>query len=145
MKYSNFIRNLENNSDMELVFDFKHSLIRNDYHITEVLNSQISAIDCGKVVSRWNESVVQLFEPATAKEKRYMSVKKALGIFRKSNEAIAIPEDANVVLEFRPKESAAAQRYNVAGVMVKDGKLFVETEGTTTQCKPAKKTGSGCC
>lgn len=144
MKYQEFVARLENHPELELVFNFQHELIRNDYHITEVLNSHISAIDCGKGVSRWNETIVQLYEPTNETAGRYMSAQKALGIFKKSQEVIAIPADADIVLEFRPKNSAAAQRYMIENVTLKDGKLYVDAAGATTQCKPSQKTGTGC-
>lgn len=145
MKHSTFLKVLEENESMDLTFEFENKQIQSDYHITEVLSTSVAAIDCGKRVSKWEESVVQLLEPKKEASSRFMSVKKALGIFKKSAELISISPEANVVLEFRPKSASAAQRYNVAEVSVKGGKLVVSSEGATTQCKPAKKAGSGCC
>lgn len=145
MKYNTFIETLQKNVDLELTFSFEGGNIRNDYHITEVMSTTVSAIDCGKKLDQWNESVIQLFEPSRESNLRSMKVQKALGIFKKSSEIISIPGDANVVLEFRPQGAAAAQRYTVADVKAENGKLLVQSEGATTQCKPAAKTGSGCC
>jgi hypothetical protein len=145
MKYNAFIETLQNNPDLELTFEFEGGQIRDDYHITEVMSTTVSAMDCGQRLERWNESVIQLFEPSKESQMRSMNVKKALGIFKKSSDVIAIPGDANVVLEFKPRGAAAAQRYQVASVISENGKLLIQSEGATTQCKPAVKSGSGCC
>jgi hypothetical protein len=145
VKYSLFIQTLQENADLELTFQFDGGHIRNDYHITEVMSTQVSAIDCGKRLDQWNESVIQLFEPSKESNLRSMKVQKALNIFKKSSEVLAIPGDANVILEFRPVGAVAAQRYTVADVKTVDGKLLVQSEGATTQCKPAKPAGLGCC
>lgn len=145
MNYSDFMNQLKNNNDLELVFKFDQMDIRGDYHITEVLNSQNTSIDCGTGVSRWSESVIQLHEPSVVGQDRHMKVKKALAILKKSDEVISISPEADVILEFRPKGSVAAQRYHVAGFRAENGQLFVETKGATTQCKPAVAGKSNCC
>lgn len=143
MKYNAFIETLQKNADLELTFAFASGNIRNDYHITEVMSTAVSAIDCGKGLDQWNESVIQLFEPSKESNLRSMKVQKALNIFKKSSEVIKIADDSNVILEFRPTGAAAAQRYTVADVKTEAGKLVVRSTGATTQCKLEDR--GGCC
>lgn len=143
MNYLKFIATLKQNPGLELAFEFDHGLIRKDYHITEVLKIQVEAIDCGGAVDTWKESVLQLVEPKNEDGNRFMIVEKALGILEKSHAKINLDLDAKLILEYRSLDSNAAQRFVVSGLKVFDGKIIVQTEGATTQCKAAvRKTGS---
>ena len=146
MNYSEFITTLKQNPGLELVFEFEHGLIRKDYHITEVLKIQVEAIDCGGAVDSWKESVLQLVEPKNEDGERFMVAAKALGILEKSHSKINLDTDAKLILEYRSIGSSAAQRFTVSSLEVIDGKIFVQTEGATTQCKAAvRKSGSDSC
>lgn len=143
MNYSEFITTLKQNPGKELAFEFEHGLIRKDYHITEVLKIQVEAVDCGGAVDSWKESVLQLVEPKNEGCERFMVVEKALGILEKSHAKINLDTDAKLILEYRSLGSNAAQRFIVSGLEVIDGKMIVQTDGATTQCKAAeRKTGS---
>lgn len=149
MKYGQFVGLLEANPEKELVFEFDHGAIRRDYHITEVFNVNVTAIDCGGALDHWGESVLQLVEPGEEDGERFMESKKALGILKKSHEKISLDPQADVLLEYRPESASAAQRYHVSEVIPSDNQLRVLTAGTTTQCKAAGRNSeasqSACC
>ena len=151
MKYAELLSVLKENQNKELVFEFDHGNIRRDYHITEVFNTSVQAIDCGGAVDSWKETVLQLLEPGYEDGERFMEAKKALGILEKSAKLIDLHQDGNLILEYKPKDSTAAQRYNVSSIESKDGKVFVKTAGATTQCKAADRKvaaggeASACC
>lgn len=151
MKYADLLLALKENQAMELVFEFEHGSIRRDYHITEVFNTTVKAIDCGGGVDNWTETVLQLIEPGHEDGERFMEAQKALGILEKSAKLIDLNQYGNLVLEYRPQDSTAAQRYNVSDIELVDGKILVKTAGAATQCKAAvRKDGvegssAGCC
>ena len=150
MKYSELLAVLKDNPERELTFEFEHGLIRKDYHITEVLNIQVEAVDCGGAVDKWTERVLQLIEPKKVDGERFMQVKKAMTILNKSAEKIDLSKDGKVILEYRPQDSSAAQRFNVSGVNLAEGRVVVQTEGAKTQCKAIARTTedkdkSSCC
>lgn len=143
MNYSSLIEIMNQNPNKELAFSFEHGLIRKDYHITEVLKTQVEAIDCGGAVDSWKETVLQLLEPKSEEIERFMTVKKAMDILVKSDKKISLVNDSKVVLEYRPTDSAAAQRFTVSSVEVIAGRIVVQTQGSVTQCKAAvRKTGT---
>lgn len=143
MNYSNLIEFLIQNPSKELAFAFEHGLIRKDYHITEVLKNQVEAIDCGGATDSWKETVLQLLEPKSEESERFMTVNKAMDILLKSNKKINLVNESKLVLEYRPKNSNAAQRFNVSGIEIVADRIVVHTQGTITQCKAAvRNTGS---
>jgi hypothetical protein len=143
MNYSKLIEIMNQNPGKELAFAFESGLIRKDYHITEVLKTQVEAIDCGGAVDSWKETVLQLLEPKNEESERFMTVKKAMEILVKSDQKINLVNDSKVVLEYRPRDSEAAQRFTVSGVEVIAERIVIQTQGTVTQCKAAvRKTGT---
>jgi hypothetical protein len=149
MKYADLLSVLENHPGQELVFEFEHGQIRRDYHITEVINTSTKSIDCGGALESRSETVLQLLEPRFEDGELFMQAKTALGIFRKSAQLIDLPSDGTLILEYRPQDSSAAQRYNVQIVESNSGKILVKTVGTTTQCRAilrvAPGTDTSCC
>jgi hypothetical protein len=138
MKFREFMNLLSKDANLDLIFQFDHRPIRKEYHITEVLSYQVNAVDCGSQKSQWHETVIQLIEPGSdIPEGQHMSATKALAIFEKSAELLGIESDSQVILEYRPEHTNAAQRYEVSEVITQDGKVIVFTAGATTQCKPA--------
>lgn len=142
MRYAELLAALQEHRSKELIFEFAHGSIRRDYHITEVLSSVVQAIDCGGAVDNWNEVVLQLLEPRHREGERYMEANKALGILEKSSKLIDLHGDAKLFLEYKAQNSLAAQRFTVSGIEVKEGRLIVEIEGATTQCKAVSKNPS---
>lgn len=137
MKLQEFLDFLSEGSEKELVFQFGEDEIRKDYHITEILSSRVSAIDCGGKVDVWDETILQLLEPSQGSGERFMSSEKALDILDKSFKKIELHKNSNLILEFRPQDSVAAQRYNPSAIYEEGSKLIVVSEGSTTQCKAA--------
>ncbi|MEJ1223132.1 DUF6428 family protein [Sediminicola sp. 1XM1-17] len=163
MKTSEFLSLLKENPNKSLVFEYKPGKhVGANYHITEVKNMTIDSVDCGAGTDYWKETIIQLWESPSEKDKRdYMSAYKAMGILSKVDRIKPMVKDAEVKFEYSNPDFHTAQ-------------LFVndhETQGDTlllrlgvekTDCK-AKETcgvpeisveanatnacapGSGCC
>lgn len=149
MKYDQFFSALQQNqnTELELEFEFDHGTIRRSYHITEIISTTVQAIDCGGAVESWTETVLQLLEPKLDDGQRFMESTKALAILKKSAELIHIQAKSKLILEYKPENSSAAQRYTVEDIKTVDGKLIVTAAGSKTQCKAAvrKNTSQSCC
>lgn len=147
MKFSEFMATLKEHPERELTFEFDHGLIRKDYHITEILNVQVEAIDCGGAVEVWTERVLQLIEPKKADGERFMQTQKALNIINQSAKKIDLSKDGDVLLEYRPQDSTGAQRFSVSDVKLIGERLVVQTKGGATQCKAKERATneSSCC
>ena len=148
MKLSQFFKELENNREKELVFEFDQKAIRKDYHIAEILSTQVKAIDCGGALDQWSESVFQLIEPRYEDGERFMETQKALGILKKSHEKLTLDLESKVILEFRPEKASAAQRFEVSEISADGAKLRVTAAGSMTQCKALDRVTDGataCC
>ncbi len=139
MNYSNFISILKKNEDLDLVFEVDTGTIRQDYHITEVLQNKVKAIDCGGAVDVWEETILQIVEPKTQESGRIMKTRKALDILEKSNSIIKLNEEAILILEYRPMDSMATSRFKITEVLLYTDKIIVKTEGSKTQCKAAER------
>ena len=147
MKYSDFLNSLKQNKNLELVFNFNGKKINKDYHITEVLQSVVSAVDCGGKVDKWEEVTLQLVEPSeNFDEKRFMEAKKAMRIFEKSFEKIQINPNSKVLIEFWPSFANSAQRFIITESIVEEEKYIVFATGLSTQCKALeRKSEKSCC
>src|SRR6056297_2288300 len=85
MKTKELLNILEEHSSKNLLFEYTPGLfVGANYHITEVKNVTIDAIDCGARPDFWKETIIQLYESPLEKDKReYMSAYKALSILKK--------------------------------------------------------------
>ncbi len=63
MKTHEFLSLLKGNKNKNLLFEYKTgSLIGANYHITEVKNVTVDAVDCGAGTDFWKETIIQLWE-----------------------------------------------------------------------------------
>ena len=162
MKTKDFFSLLETHKDKSLLFEYsKNALVGANYHITEIKHIKIDSVDCGSGTDSWNETIVQLWESPSEKDKlEYMSTYKALGILKKVGKMKPYDLDAEIKFEYSNDNFHTAQLF-VEDYQLTGSKLTISLAVQKTNCK-AKETcgvpepalaeaeacctpGSGCC
>ena len=68
--------------DQQLVFQLDEApLVAAGYHVTEVKAVTYNTMDCGGVADKWEETIIQLWNPGDEPEREYMTVRKFLAIY----------------------------------------------------------------
>jgi len=83
------------------------------YHITEIKQAPITAVDCGGVMNKWTEVIVQLWEPEGKLQERAMKVGKALSIVGLVEKSLPLDPDAVVKIEFGNSQFDTRQCFRV--------------------------------
>jgi ribosomal protein L11 methylase PrmA len=170
VNWKTFKEKLFQNPELDLQFQYaENKRIDASYHITEIKQAPITSVDCGGVLNRWTEIIIQLWEPENQQQLRAMKVKKALSIVELVEKALPLDETAIVKIEFG--NSAFDTRQLIPNEIVIDNEdLIVDLRPDAVQCKaidrgescglPAEKSkielknlaataccapGSGCC
>lgn len=162
MKTMEFLELLKANQNKDLRFEYQpQHFVAANYHITEVKNVTIDAVDCGAGTDFWKETVVQLWESPKEKGKtEFMSVFKALGILNKVNKIKPMDLHTELKIEYSNDGFHTAQLF-VDDYVLNDQSLIFKLAVEKTDCK-AKETcgvpvavetqkevncapGSGCC
>jgi len=140
MKTKEFLTLLNENTDKSLLFEYKKGhLVGANYHITEVKNITIDAVDCGANTDFWKETIIQLWESPKEKDKReYMTADKALAILNKVDNMKPMEREVEVKFEYSNSSFHAAQLF-VNGYSIKHDKLIMQLGVEQTDCK-AKST-----
>jgi len=162
MKTQEFLSLLKENQNKKILFEYKKgSLVGANYHITEIKNIIIDAVDCGAGTDYWKETIVQLWESPTEKDTaEYMSGFKALDILNKVDHIKPMEKNAEIKFEYSNANFHTAQLHVLSHQKNEQFLLFnlsvqqtdckakdacgipVETENdSNTSCTP----GSGCC
>ncbi|MDT0605870.1 DUF6428 family protein [Croceitalea rosinachiae] len=162
MKTNEFLELLNDHKNKELLFEYTSGhFVGANYHITEIKNITVDSVDCGAGVDFWKETVIQLWESPTEKDKKeYMTAYKALGILNKVDCIKPMVKDAEVKFEYSNTSFHTTQLF-VNEIIWNDSRLVVQLAVEKTDCK-AKETcgvpvetevsaqsncapGSGCC
>lgn len=155
MKTNEFLNTLKANQHLPLIFSYRpEKNIAPGYHITEVKNIAVDAVDCGGNTDMWNETVIQLWEvPESAPEDRYMTALKALGILNKVAQLRPMDKDAEVKFEYSNADFHTSQM-SVSGIHIGEKSLVVQLYSDPTDCKaksdcgvkePAMASQEACC
>lgn len=136
MKTSEFLALLNAHADKALVFEYKAgSYVGANYHITEVKNVTIDAVDCGAGVDFWKETIIQLWESPSEQDKRdYMTASKALGILNKVDGIKPMEKDVEVKFEYSNDQFHTAQLF-VNDFELNANQLVLKLGVTQTDCK----------
>jgi hypothetical protein len=120
MNTQTFLNILKNNLNKELLFEYApDKFVSANYHITEIKNLTIDAVDCGGKANSWKETVVQLWEnPLEIGKRRYMTTTKAVEIFDRVNSINPLLLNTLVKIE-------------------NDQSIMVKLHADSTQCKAA--------
>lgn len=159
MKTNELIELLEKNSSKQLIFEYlSGAFTESDYHITEVKNISIEAINCGGGVETWNETVIQLWEnPYSTEIGTTMKTDKALQILERVQRQRPLNVEAEVRFEYGNKrfhtciQSVKEITQNSRALIVSLGEVKadckdkeacgIEIPVSESKCAP----GSGCC
>ncbi len=159
MKTSEFLSILKEHTDKALLFEYSPGmLVGANYHITEVKNITVDAVDCGANTDFWKETVVQLWEsPTEIGKTEYLTVYKGLSILTKVNKMKAMDQDAEIKFEYGNALFHTAHLF-VNDFAINDRQLIFNLAVSKTDCKakdtcgvPEPQTaeactpGSGCC
>ena len=140
MKTKEFLSLLKENPNKSLLFEYKDGhLVGANYHITEVKNITIDAVDCGANTGFWKETIIQLWESPNEKDKKdYMTAYKALGILNKVDKMKPMEKEVEVKFEYSNPNFHTAQLF-VNGFILEEDKLLMKLAVEQTDCK-AKET-----
>ena len=142
MKTQEFLDLLKEHPDKSLLFDYKDGdLVGANYHITEIKNTIIDAVDCGARTDFWRETVIQLWESPKEKDKReYMRTYKALGILNKVNRIKPMALEAELKFEYSNDSFHTAQLF-VSDFSFNEKQLLFKLSVEKTDCKAKDECG----
>jgi hypothetical protein len=134
MKTNEFISALRSAPDDQLVFvDRNEHAVHTGYHLTELKAATFNTVDCGGQVNQWEETVVQLWVPASADDD-YMTAAKFLKIFDKVHGMVPINPSAEIRVEYGD-ENFFPSTYHVRSVIHESDRTKVLLEPPATTCK----------
>ncbi|QLG44865.1 DUF6428 family protein [Costertonia aggregata] len=136
MKTKEFLSILEEHSGKNLLFEYKTDcLVGANYHITEVKNVTVDAVDCGAGTDFWKETVIQLWESPTEKDKKeYMTAYKALAILNKVDAIKTMDRNAVVRFEYSNPKFHTAQLF-VDDLKLNQNNILIRLSAEPTDCK----------
>lgn len=142
MQTQEFLSLLKENPDKSLLFEYrKGQIVGANYHITEVKNVTIDAIDCGAGGDFWKETVIQLWEsPSEAEKKEYMSASKALSILNKVDKLKPMEKNVQVKFEYSNADFHTAQLF-VNDYKIGRENLILKLGVERTDCKAKEECG----
>lgn len=136
MKTKDFLSLLQENPNRSLLFEYKegHQLGAN-YHITEVKNITVDAVDCGANTDFWKETIIQLWESPLEKDKTaFMTAYKALSILNRVDLMKPMEKDVEVKFEYSNPNFHTAQLF-VNDFDLEENKLIMKLGVEKTDCK----------
>ncbi len=135
LNWQQFKDALLNNSQLNLQFQYApNKYVDASYHITEIKQAVITSVDCGGILNKWTEIIVQLWEPAGAKQERSMEVSKALSIINIVEAKLDIDPENIVKIEYGNADFETRQML-VNSVSKDNSNLIINLVPDTTQCK----------
>ena len=134
---TNELMNLLNeHPDKSLLFEYeKDAFVGANYHITEVKNVTVDAVDCGSGTDYWKETVIQLWESPNEIDKiEFMTVSKALAILNKVHRIKPMELSAEVKFEYSNSTFHTAQLF-VTDHTFNGDQLVLKLSVKQTDCK----------
>ncbi len=142
MKTNTFLELLETHNEKSLLFEYQQgNFVGANYHITEVKNVQIDAVDCGARSDSWEETLIQLWESPDEKDTRsFMTAYKALGILKKVNRIRPIAGEAELKFEYGNENFHTAQLF-VNEYTWSERQIIIKLAVEQTTCKARESCG----
>ncbi len=136
MTTQEFLTLLQAHSNKKLIFEYDiNKFVRADYHLTEVKNITIDAVDCGAGTDFWQETIVQLWESETIdKNATNMSAFKALAILKKVDGIRPMVKTAEIKFEYGNSTFHTAQLF-IKNTHSTAQNLTISLAATKTDCK----------
>lgn len=136
MTTEQFLQTLRENPGKELVFEYRPDFfVPMAYHITEVKNVHIEAVDCGGRPSAYFQTIVQLWVSGDETVERHMLTEKALKIFDIVDKMKPMRGDADIFFEWG-NEYLPTSNYRPFSIENIDNQLVVKMFVPPTVCKP---------
>ncbi len=136
MKTNEFLSLLKEYPNKDLLFEYAPGkLVAANYHITEIKNISIDAVDCGAGTDFWKETIIQLWEsPEEIGKRDFMSAHKALEILNRVDRIKPMEKEVEVKFEYSNAHFHTAQLYVHNHEL--DGRQLIFHLGVTpTDCK----------
>ena len=162
MQTKELLETLKSHQNKSLLFEYRQGeFVKANYHITEIKNTIVDAVDCGANTDYWKETVIQLYESPVEKDKKeFMTARKALSILNRVDKIKPMAREAEVKFEYSNDNFHTAQLF-VNDLLCNANELVIKLAVEKTDCK-AKETcgipeevvsdaavscvpGSGCC
>ncbi len=142
MKTKEFIELLEAHPGKSVLFEYQQGkLVAPNYHITEIKNVTVDAVDCGRGSDYWKETVIQVWESPDEKESPgYMNAFKALSIINTVDKIKPLERDAIVKFEYGNSQFHTAQ-LPVHKVEIDQQTLRIKLMADKTDCKARSECG----
>ena len=142
MKTQEFLELLKEHQNKSLVFEYKEgAFVGANYHITEVKNITIDAVDCGARTDSWKETIIQLWEsPLELDKTEFMSAYKALGILSKVHKMRPMDLNAELKFEYSNSDFHTAQLF-VHEASIENNRISVRMGVEKTDCKAKAECG----
>jgi len=143
LSWGTFKAQLQQNPELHLQFRYDNGkFVDASYHITEIKLAPITSVDCGGVMNKWTEVIMQLWEPGEKQTDHSMKVSKALSIIAVVEKMLPLDAESTVKIEFG--NSAFDTRQMFPAEMIVDGDtLTVNLSPDFVQCK-AQTRGDTC-
>jgi len=142
LNWGNFKAELLHHPELQLQFRYaENKWVDASYHITEIKQAPITSVDCGGVMNKWTEVIVQLWEPEEVQQGPAMKVDKALSIIALVEKMLPLQPGAVVKIEFGNAAFDTRQMFP-ADVSVQGNNLVVDLQADKTQCKAIDRGGS---
>jgi hypothetical protein len=143
MNWNEFKTQLAENPGLHLQFEFaKNQKVSPSFHITEIKQANIIAVDCGGKMNAWTEVILQLWEPNSTEIRRSMQVSKAMTIIDMVEKTLLLNPNSIVKIEFGNTVFDARQMHPQNFEIIND-ELIVKLIADKTQCKAIDR-GESC-
>ena len=130
--------------DQRLVFQLDGApLVGPGYHVTEVKAVSTAAMDCGGVADRWQETIIQLWNPGDDPVREHMAAAKFLAIYDRVATHVPVSAEAEVRFEYGDLGRAAIH-YHVAGLEGAGETLRVHLRAPAVTCKARDRDALAC-
>ncbi len=136
MNTSELLSLLNQNQEKSLLFEYsKNKFVEANYHITEVKNITVDAVDCGAGTDYWKETVVQLWEsPDEIGKQDFMKVHKAMEILNRVDKMKPMVREAEIKFEYSNPDFHTAQLF-VDDYNIDKDALIIQLSIKKTDCK----------
>jgi hypothetical protein len=135
MNWIEFKSKLAENTGLHLQFEFaENEKVNPSFHITEIKQANITAVDCGGKMNAWTEVIVQLWEPNATEIGRSMQVSKAMSIIDMVEKTLPLNPNSIVKIEFGNDMFETRQMHPQDFEIIND-EINVKLIADKTQCK----------
>jgi len=142
LTWGEFKTQLQANPELHLQFQYEAGkFVDTSFHITEIKLAPIVSVDCGGVMNKWTEVIMQLWEPGEKQSERSMKVDKALSIIAVVEKMLPLDTAATVKIEFGNSQFDTRQMFP-SMITAENDTLTVNLTPDFVQCKAQTRGGT---